>query len=186
MPKLIYIANTSLDGYVEDYEGNFNWTEPSDEVFAFITDLIRPAGTSLYGRRMYETMAVWETDPSFAAQSDLMGDFAQVWQDSDKVVYSTTLQDVSTGRTRIEREFEPDAVRELKASASSDLTIGGATLAALALRAGVVDECHLLLYPVSIGGGKSALPRDVRVDLELIDERRFSDGVVYVRHRVLS
>jgi dihydrofolate reductase len=186
MAKLIYIANVSLDGYIEDSHGNFAWTEPDDEVFAFITDLVRPAGAYLYGRRLYETMAVWETDPALAAQSELMGEFARVWQAADKIVYSTTLHDVSTARTRLERDFDPPAIRALKASAAGDLTVGGANIAAHAFKAGLVDECQLLIYPVFLGAGKSSLPRDMRADLELLDERRFSNGVVYLRYRVVS
>ncbi len=186
MAKLIYIANVSLDCYIEDARGGFNFTEPDDEVFAFITDLVRPAGTYLYGRRLYETMAVWETDPALAAQSELMGDFADVWQAADKVVYSTTLHEVSTDRTQLERNFDPDAIRTLKASAANDLTVGGANFAAHAFKAGLVDESQLLICPVFLGAGKSALPRTMRADLELLDERRFSNGVVYVRYRVAS
>jgi dihydrofolate reductase len=186
MSKLIYIANVSLDGYIEDAHGNFNWTEPSDEVFAFITDLVRSVGTHLYGRRMYETMAVWETDPAFAAQSELMGDFARVWQAGDKVVYSTTLREVSTNKTRLERNFDPNAIRDLKASTDRDLIVGGPNLAAHAFRAGLVDECQLLIYPLFVGTGKPSLPRDMRAELELLDTRRFSNGVVYVRYRVAS
>jgi len=186
MSKLIYIANVSLDGYTEDSHGNFDWTAPSDEYFGFITDLVRGAGTYLYGRRMYETMAVWETDPALAAQSELRGDFANVWQSANKVVYSTTLQDVSTAKTQLERSFEADAIRDLKASAANDLTVGGPNLAAHAFRAGLVDECHLFIHPVLIGGGKASLPRDTRADLELLDERRFGNGVVYVRYRITS
>jgi dihydrofolate reductase len=186
MAKLIYIANVALDGYIEDSHGDFEWTAPADDVFAFITDLVRPVRTYLYGRRLYETMAVWETDPAFAAQSELMGEFAHVWQAADKIVYSTTLRDVSTAKTRIEHEFDPDAVRSLKASAAGDLTVGGANLAAHAFKARLVDECQLLIYPVFVGGGKPSLPRDMRADLELLDERRFSNGVVHVRYRVAS
>jgi dihydrofolate reductase len=186
MSKLIYIANFSLDGFIEDSDGRFDWTEPSDEVFAFITDLVRSVGTSLYGRRLYETMAVWETDPALSAQSELASDFARLWQAADKVVYSTTLPEVSTGNTRLERTFDPDAIRDLKASAVKDLTVGGANLAAYAFRAGLVDECQLLIYPVFLGAGKPALPSDTRADLELLDERRFGNGVVYVHYRVVS
>ena len=186
MSKLIYITNVSLDGYIEDAKGNFDWTTPSDEYFAFITDLVRSSGTYLYGRRLYEAMAVWETDPAVATESDLRSDFAQVWQAANKVVYSTTLHEVSTARTLIERNFEPDAVRDLKASAAEDLTVGGANLAAHAFRAGLVDECHLFIGPVFVGAGKPALPRDTRADLELLDERKFGNGVVYVRYRVVS
>jgi len=186
MAKLIYIANISLDGFIEDADGNFDWTTPSDDLFAFITDLVRSSGTYLYGRRMYETMAVWETDPALAAQSELRSDFARIWQAANKVVYSTTLHDVSTPKTQLERNFGPDAIRALKASAANDLTVGGPNLAAHAFRAGLVDECHLFIHPVFLGAGKSSLPRDARTDLELLDERRFSNGCVYVRHRVAS
>jgi dihydrofolate reductase len=184
--KLIYITNISLDGYIEDARGDFNWTDPEDAVFAFITDLLQPAGTYLYGRRLYETMAVWETDPALGAQSELMGRFAQVWQAADKVVYSTTLPDVSTAKTRLERAFDADAVRALKASAARDLTVGGANLAAQAFEAGLVDECELFVHPVLVGAGKPFLPRDMRTYLELLDERRFNGGVVYLRYRVAS
>jgi dihydrofolate reductase len=186
MAKVIYIANVSLDGYIEDADGSINWTDPDDDVFVFITDLVRSVGTYLYGRRLYETMAVWETDPALAAESELMADFARVWQAADKVVYSTTLHDVSTARTRLERDFDPDAVRGLKASAERDLTVGGANFAAHAFEAGLVDECQLLVHPVVVGGGKPSLPRDMRVDLELLDERRFGNGAVYLRYRVTS
>ncbi len=186
MSKLIYIANVSVDGYIEDSDGNFDWTTPTDEAFAFVTDLVRASGTYLYGRRMYETMAVWETDPALAAQSELRGDFAHVWRAANKVVYSTTLREVSTAKTRLERTFDPDAIRDLKASAAEDLTVGGPNLAAHAFRAGLVDECHLFIGPVFLGAGKSSLPHDTRADLELLDERRFGNGVVYVRYRVAS
>ena len=158
MAKLIYVSNVSLDGYIEDEHGSFDWTAPDDELFAFITDLVRPVGTYLYGRRMYETMAVWETDPALAAQSELMADFANVWQAADKVVYSTTLDAVSTAKTRLNGNFDPASVRDMKASATSDLTVGGAHLAAHAFKAGLIDECHLFIRPVLVGGGKPALP----------------------------
>ena len=184
MPKLIYISNVSLDGYVEDEQGNFDFTAPSDEILAFITDLVRTVGIHLYGRRMYETMAVWETDPAVAAQSALMGDFANVWQAAEKVVYSTTLNEVRTADTRVERSFDADSVRDMKTSASVDLSVGGASLAAHAFKAGVVDECHLFVAPVLVGGGKPALPKGVRCELELLDERRFSGGAVYLRYGI--
>jgi dihydrofolate reductase len=184
MAKLIYVSNVSLDGFIEDEHGRFDWTAPSDEAFAFITDLVRPIGTHLYGRRLYETMAVWETDPAFAAQSELMADFAHVWQAADKIVYSTTLDTVSTAKSRLERRFDPDSVRRMKADASRDLTVGGPNLAAHAFRAGLVDECHLFIYPVVVGRGKPSLPSDLRAKLQLLDERRFDSGVVYVRHRI--
>ncbi|HMG26410.1 MAG TPA: dihydrofolate reductase family protein [Acidimicrobiia bacterium] len=183
MAKLIYISNVSLDGYIEDEHGSLDWTAPDDEVFAFITDLVRSVGTYLYGRRLYETMAVWETDPALAAQSELMADFANVWQAADKVVYSTTLEAVSTAKTRLERSFDPDSVRDMKASVTSDLTVGGANVAAHAFKAGLVDECQLFIWPVLVGGGKPALPSDTRAELELLDERRFSNGVMYLRYR---
>jgi dihydrofolate reductase len=186
MAKLIYISNVSLDGYIEDSHGNFNWTAPSDEVFAFITDLVRSVGTYLYGRRMYETMAVWETDPALAAQSELMGNFADVWQAADKVVYSATMREVWTAKTRLERNFDADSIRDLKASAANDLTVGGPNLAAHAFAAGLVEECQLLVHPVVVGAGKSSLPRDMRAHVELLDERRFGNGVVYLRYRVAS
>jgi dihydrofolate reductase len=182
MANLLYITNVSVDGFIEDASGRFDWTDPDDEFFAFITDLVRPVGTYLYGRRLYEAMAVWETDATLAAQSEQMADFATVWQAADKVVYSTTLQAASTARTRLERDFDPDSVRDLKRSATSDLTIGGANLAAHAFEGGLVDECHLLVHPVFVGGGKPALPRDTRADLHLVDERRFTSGVVYLRY----
>jgi dihydrofolate reductase len=185
MGKLVYIANVSLDGYIEDADGNLDWTEPNDEVFAFITDLLRSSDTYLYGRRMYETMAVWETDPAVAAQSELRSDFADVWQAANKVVYSTTLHEPVTARTQLERGFDPDTVRDLKAAAAEDLTVGGPNLAAHAFRAGLVDECQLFIHPVFIGAGKPALPHDMRADLELLDERRFGNGCVFVRYRVL-
>ena len=184
MAKLIYVSNVSLNGYTEDEHGSFNWTAPDDELFAFITDLVRPVGTYLYGRRMYDTMALWETDPALAAQSELMADFADVWQGAEKVVYSTTLAATSTAKTRLEHNFDPASVRDLKASASSDLTIGGPHLAAQALKAGLVDECHLFIHPVLMGGGKPALPSDTRADLELLDDRRLGNGVVYLRYRM--
>ena len=184
MAKLIYITNVSLDGFIEDEHGRFDWTDPDDEQFAFITDLVRPIGTWLYGRRLYESMAVWETDATLAAQSELYADFAHVWQAGDKVVYSSTLDAVSTARTRLERRFDPDSIRTMKAAASADLTVGGANLAAHAFRAGLVDECHLFIGPAIVGRGKPSLPSDLHAELELLDERRFGNGVVYVRHRV--
>lgn len=182
MAKLIYVTNVSLDGYIEDEHGDFQWTEPDDEVFAFITGLIRPIGTFLYGRRLYKTMAVWETDPSLAAHSTLMADFAETWQAPDKVVYSTTLRTVSTARTRIEGRFDPDSVRDMKRFAEDDLAVGGANLAAHAFKHGLVDECLLFVHPVLVGGGKPALPKDTRAELELADERRFTNGIVYLRY----
>ena len=186
MAKLIYSAIASLDGYVADKGGSFEWAEPDAEVHAFINDLERSVGTLLYGRRMYETMAGWETDPSLAAQSELMRDFARIWQAADKIVYSRTLERASTTRTRIERDFDSGAVRRLKASAAGDLAIGGPELAGRAFKAGLVDECHLFVAPVVVGGGKRSLPDDVRLGLELLDERRFAGGTVHLRYRVLA
>lgn len=185
MAKLIYASNMSLDGCTEDELGGFDWAPPDDDVFAFITDLMRSAGTYLYGRRMYETMAVWETESALAAQSHLMSEFANVWQAADKVVYSTTLAAVSTARTRLERHFDPGAVRDLKAAATTDLLVGGPTLAAQAFEAGLVDECRLLIWPVILAGGKPALSSDTRAELELVDERRFGNGVIHLRYRTL-
>src|SRR5437764_6501129 len=162
MAKLIYVTNLSLDGYIEDEHGAFDWFPIDDEVFAFTTDLLRSVGTFLYGRRLYEAMAVWETDAALAAQSDLMADFVSAWQAADKVVYSTTLAAVSTADTRLERRFDPAAVHDLKAAATGDLLVGGPNLAAQALGAGLVDECHLLIWPVVLGGGKPAMPTDAR------------------------
>ena len=183
MAKLIYVTNVSLDGYIEDEHGRFDWTAPKDDFFAFITDLVRPVGTYLYGRRLYDMMAVWETDPTLATQSELRADFASVWQAADKVVYSTTMDAVSTARTRLEHTFDPASVREMKASATGDLTVGGALLAAHALKAGLVDEYHLFIHPILVGMGKPALPSEIRVELELLDERRLS-SVVYLRYRI--
>lgn len=182
MAQLIYFAIMSLDGYVADEEGNFDWAVPDDEVHAFINDLVRPVGTFLYGRRMYEVMAGWETMHTIAGQSPVTLDFAQIWQAADKVVYSATLETVSTARTRIERDFDIKAVRQLKASAERDLGVGGPNLAAAAFQAGLVDECHLFVTPIIVGGGNSALPSNVRVPLELLDERRFAGGMIFLRY----
>ena len=184
MAKLIYVSNVTLDGFIEDEHGGFDWTEPDDGQFAFITDLIRPVSTYLYGRRLYETMAVWETDPALAAQSELRADFAHVWQAADKIVYSTTLDAVSTANSRLEGRFDPDFIRKTKDTASRDLMVGGANLAAHVFSARLIDECHLFIGPAVVGLGKPSLPSDLRVKLELLDERRFDNGVVYVRHRI--
>jgi dihydrofolate reductase len=181
--KLIYSAITSLDGYVADEDGNFGWAEPDAEVHTFINDLERPVGTYLYGRRMYETMVGWETEPGLAEQSPVMRDFAEIWRAAEKIVYSKTLGAVSTARTRIERVFEPEAVRRLKAVAGSDIALGGPDLAAQAFKAGLVDEYHLFLAPIVVGGGKQSLPDNVRLKLELLDERRFGSGMVHLRYR---
>lgn len=184
MGKLIYSAIASLDGYIEDPGGNFDWAAPDEEVHRFINDLERPAGTHLYGRRMYAMMTVWETDPSLAAESPLLRDFAEIWQAADKIVYSTTLGAVSTAKTRLERSFDPEAIRQLKAAASHDILIGGPGLAAHAFRAGLVDECQLFFAPSVVGGGKRFLPEGVRLELELLEERRFGSGMVYLRYRL--
>lgn len=184
MAKLIYASNMSLDGWTEDEHGALDWAPPDDDVFVAITDLMASAGTYLYGRRMYETMAVWETDPALAQRSDLTAAYATVWQAADKVVYSTTLDEVSTARTRLEPHFDPNAVLDLKAAASRDLLVGGPTLAAQALETGLVDECHLFVWPVILGGGKPALSADTHAELELLDERRFTNGVVHLRYRL--
>jgi dihydrofolate reductase len=181
MAKLIYSAIASLDEYVEDKQGKFDWGAPDEEVLASINDLERPIGTYLYGRRMYDTMVVWETERS-SDQAGLSGDFAEIWRAAEKVVYSRTLRTPSSERTRIERDFDPEAVRRLKASSARDITVGGAELAGQAIAAGLVDECHLYLVPVLVGGGKRALPDDVRVHLELLAERRFRSGVVHLHY----
>ena len=183
MAKLIYSGITSLDGYVADADGNFDWSVPDEEVHTFVNDLERPVGTYLYGRRMYEVMVAWETAHTLADQPPFMQDFAEIWQAADKIVYSKTLATVSSARTRIERDFDPDAIRQMKATARRDITVGGPDLAAQALKAGLVDECHLFITPIVVGGGKQFLPDDVRLKLELLDERRFGNGVVHLRYR---
>ena len=183
MAKLIYSVIASLDGYVADEDGNFDWAAPDEEVHQFVNDLLRPVGTYLLGRRMYEVMGYWETADTVPDQPAHMVDFARVWQDADKVVYSRTLGEPSTARTRVERDFDPDAVRRLKAAADRDLTVGGPALAAQALAAGLVDECRLFLAPILVGGGTRAFPDKLRVPLELLEERRFGNGTVYVRYR---
>jgi dihydrofolate reductase len=183
MAKLIYSAITSLDGYIADEDGKFDWAEPDEEVHAFINDLERPVGTYLYGRRLYEVMVGWETEPGLADQSPVMRDFAEIWQAAEKIVYSKTLEAVSTARTRIERDFDPEAVRQLKAAAGRDITVGGPDLAARAFKAGLVDKLHLFVAPIVVGGGKHSLPNNVRLELELLDERRFGNGMVHLRYR---
>jgi dihydrofolate reductase len=183
MAKLIYTAIASLDGYVEDSQGNFDWSAPDEEVHSFVNDLERPIGTYLYGRRMYETMVYWETDDDPGAVAH---DYAGIWRDAEKVVYSRTLKAVSSERTSIEPEFDASTIRHLKQTSLSDMTIGGAELAGQAIADGLVDECHLLLGPVLVGGGKRALPAGVRADLELLDEHRFRNGVVHLHYRLSS
>lgn len=180
MAKLIYSAIMSLDGYVADENGNFDWAGPDEEVHTFVNDLERQVGTYLYGRRMYETMVYWETAP--AGQPPFVQEFAEIWRAADKIVYSRTLDSVSSARTRIERDFNPDAVRRMKAEATRDITVGGPHLAAQAIAAGLVDEYHIFLAPVVVGAGNEALPDHVRLDLELLDQRRFGGGVVYLRY----
>jgi dihydrofolate reductase len=183
MAQLIYSAIGSLDGYVEDTSGTFEWAAPDDEVHALFNELERPVGTYLYGRRMYETMVFWETVDPDGDWPAVAREFAAIWQAAEKVVYSRTLETVSSARTRIERELDPDAIERMKQSSGSDLGIGGAELAGQAIAAGLVDELQLLLVPVLVGGGKRALPNDVRAWLELLDERRFQSGAVFLRYR---
>jgi dihydrofolate reductase len=184
MANLIYSPIASLDGYVADENGNFDWAAPDEEVHRFVNDLERPVGTYLYGRRMYEVMVFWETAHTLADQPPSIQDFAQIWQAADKIVYSKTLETVSSARTRIERDFDPEAIRQKKATAERDITIGGPDLAGQAIKAGLVDEYQLFLAPVVVGGGKQSLPDDVRLNLELLDERRFGSGVVYLNYRI--
>ena len=187
MARLIYCPISSLDGYIEDAKGKFDWAEPDEEVHTFVNDLVRPVGTYLLGRRMYETLVYWEHPPDLAAQPLCVQDFAEIWQRADKIVYSKTLETASTAKSRIEREFDPEAVRRLKAAVGSDLMVAGPELAAQAIEAGLVDEYHLFLVPVLVGGGKRSLPDgNVRVMLELLDERRFRNGTTYLRYRARS
>jgi dihydrofolate reductase len=186
MAKLIYASNMSLDGWTEDADGGFNWAPPDDDVFVCITEIMRSAGTYLYGRRMYEVMSPWETDPSLASGSELRADFAKVWQAPEKIVYSKTLDAVPTAKTQLVRDFEPDAVRAMKDAATSDLLVGGPHLAAEAFKAGLVDECRLVIWPVILGGRNPALHTDTRVDFELVDEHRFNNGVVHAHYRTLA
>jgi dihydrofolate reductase len=183
LAKLIYSAISSLDGYVADEEGNFDWAAPDEEVHRFVNDLERSVGTYLYGRRMYETMVFWETADTVADEPRAGHDFAEIWQAADKVVYSRTLEAVSSARTRLERAFDPEAVRHMKAAAGRDLGVGGSELAGQAINAGLVDEYHLFLTPVVVGGGTRSLPDNARVELELLDERRFGNGVVHLHYR---
>ncbi len=185
MAKLISSAIASLDGYVEDADGRFGWARPDEEVHAFVNELERPIGTYLYGRRMYETMVFWETAGT-SGEPAVFRDYAELWRTAEKIVYSRTLEKVSSARTRVEREFDRDAIRARKREAATDISIGGSELAGQALAAGVVDELHLLLCPIIVGGGKPALPHHVRADLEVIDERRFESGVVHIRYEVTS
>ena len=185
MARLIYSAITSLDGYVADEDGKFDWAAPDEEVHSFVNDLERPIGTYLYGRRMYDVLVAWETMDT-GEQPPVMRDYAEIWRAADKIVYSRTLETVSSARTRIERDFNPEAVRQLKARADRDISVGGPELAAQAIRAGLVDELHQFLTPIVVGGGNKFLPDGVRVELELLDERRFGNGVVHLHYRTRS
>lgn len=183
MAKLIYVANMSLDGYTEDRDGGIDWGPPDEEYFSFINELVRPVGTYLYGRRMYEAMSVWETAPT-ADQPPWIVDFTNIWRAADKVVFSKTMATVSSGRTCLEREFDAEAIREMKAAETHDLSVGGAHLAAQAFRAGLVDECHLIFWPIVLRGGKNALPGHERLELQLLDEGRFRSGITHLHYRV--
>lgn len=184
MARLIYSSIASLDGYVADENGNFDWAAPDEEVHVFVNDLERSAGTYLYGRRMYETMAFWETARATVDQPPFVQDFAQLWRAADKIVYSKTLATVSTARTRLERTFDPQAIRHMKETAVRDMTVGGPDLAAHAINAGLVDELHLFIVPIIVGGGTRALPHGARLQLELLDERRFGSGVLHLHYCV--
>ncbi|MEO5973790.1 MAG: dihydrofolate reductase family protein [Ilumatobacteraceae bacterium] len=183
MANLIYLMHTSLDGYVEDADGSFDWSAPDEEVHSFVNELARTIGTYLFGRRMYETMVYWETAHTIPDQPQFALDFARDWKEADKIVYSKTLESVSSARTRIERSFDPQAVRVLKANATRDLAIEGPDLAGQAIKAGLVDEIHQIVIPVIVGGGKQFFPDGAKLKLDLVDERRFDSGFVYLRYR---
>jgi dihydrofolate reductase len=183
---VIYSPILSLDGYVADEQGHWDWATPDEEVHAFVNDLERPVKTYLLGRRMYEVMQWWENPPGLADEPPVIQDFASMWRSADKIVYSRSLEKASTARTRVERDFDPEAVRRMKAQAASDISVGGAHLAAEAMRAGLVDELHLIVYPVVVGGGNRALQDGVRLDLEMVDTRRFGGGAIYLHYRVKS
>jgi dihydrofolate reductase len=184
--KMVYSVITSLDGYVADEEGKFDWAAPDEELHTFVNDLERQVGTYLYGRRMYEVMVYWETAHKLTDQPWFVLDYAEIWQAADKIVYSKTLETVSSARTRIARDFDPEAVRRLKAKGGRDISVGGPHLAAQAIKAGLVDEFHLLVVPMVVGGGTPSLPDSVRVKLELLDERRFGNGVVHLHYRTMT
>ena len=186
MAKLIYSAIMSLDGYVADEDGNFDWAEPDEEVHTFVNDLERRVGTYLYGRRMYEVMVAWESPATVADQPPFMHDYAEIWKAADKVVYSRTLESASSARTRVERDFDPEAIRRMKETANRDISVGGPGLAAQAIKAGLVDEWHFFVTPIVVGGGKRSFPDDVRRKLETVDERRFGNGVVYLHYRTTT
>jgi len=182
MAKLIYLVISSLDGFVADERGNFDWAEPDEEVHTFVNDVLRPVGTHLYGRRMYEVMVAWET-MRLDGQPPFIQDFAEIWRTAEKVVYSSTLDTVSSARTHVEREFDPETIRQMKAAAEPDITVSGPDLAAQAIEAGLVDEYHLILAPVVVGGGTQSLPTDIRLRFELLDEHRFGNGMVHLHYR---
>jgi dihydrofolate reductase len=184
MGNMIYVCNATVDGYMTDQAGSFDWGQPSEGLHAYFNDLIRPVGTFIYGRAMYEVMSYWETALSVPEHSPVEHEFARLWQSANKIVYSTTLTSVATANTRIEHAFDADAVRQLKATSSKDIGIGGANIASHAFRAGLIDECHLVVHPIIVGGGKPALPQHIRVDLELLNEQRFDGGVVQLHYRV--
>ena len=183
MAKLIFSMITSLDGYIEDEDGKFDWGRPDEEVFSFVNDLERPVGTYLYGRRMYETMVYWETVQALADEPPCIRDFTELWKAADKVVYSASLDTVSSAKTRIERKFDPTVIQKMKSSKERDITVSGPNLAAQAFKAGLVDECQFFLTPIVLGGGKPSLPNNVRLGLELLSERRFPSGVVFLHYR---
>jgi len=185
MAKLIYSALESLDCYIADQDGKFDWGEPDEEVHAFINDLMRTVGTYLYGRRMYEVMSAWET-LDLTDQPPHMQEFATLWRTADKIVYSKTLEDVSSARTQLERDFDPAAIRRMKITAERDLAVAGPTLAAHAFLAGLVDECQLFIAPVMVGGGIRSLPDNARLDLDLLDDHRFGNGMIYLRYGARS
>jgi len=182
MAKLIYFTPTSLDGYIADETGNPDWSAPDEEGFAFISDLLRPIGMYLYGRKMFETMAIWETPDVIPGRTPAMLDFARIWQAADKMVYSKSLETIATAKTRLEREFDPQAVREFKTRLPHDVSVGGPTLAGHAIRSGLVDEYHLLVVATVLGEGIRVLPSNVGIKLDLLDERRFANGMVYLRY----
>lgn len=184
MAKLIYSGILSLDGYLADENGDFDWAEPDEEVHTFVNELERGVGTYLYGRRMYDVMSYWDTDEATVGQPGFIQEFAEIWQAADKVVYSTTLGAAYTDRTRIESRFDPDTVREMKSNTEQDLSVGGPNLAVHAIHAGLVDEFHMFVVPVAVGGGLRYLPDAVRINLQLLDERRFGNGTVFLRYRM--
>jgi dihydrofolate reductase len=186
MARLICSGIVSLDGYTADADGHFDWSMPDEEVHSFINDLERPIGTYLYGRRLYQVMLAWEDASAFDDQPQFVRDYALLWKAADKIVFSTTLDAASSARTSIQRAFDPAVIGRLKETADRDISVGGADLAGQALRGGLVDELRLFISPVIVGGGKALIPDDVRLNLELLDERRFDNGVVYLRYRVTS